>query len=114
MTTNILSKIAACATNKNLTLALNGAVFLNCFSHVILSKMREKPDLVHKLEQEPISTCVDVVVEGTMYSLAGLVVSNVFAPHTNILFNSIMLYSNYRQWCDGKNIIHIDSDEYYY
>lgn len=113
MSSRISSMIAKNTIKSNFIRALDFAIFLNCFTYVILFKMRQKPNLLKEIEKDPISTCADVTIEGTMFSLAGLVVSNIFPPQSNILFNGFLLYVNYTKWKYGKGIFddyHDNSD----
>lgn len=109
MSSKISSVVARNSTRSNFIRALDGAIFLNCFMYVILSKIRGKSNYLKEIEKDPVGTCTEVTIEGAMYSLAGLMISNIFPPQSNILFNGFMLYANYTKWKYGKGFF----DDYY-
>lgn len=77
---------------------------INCFSYATLYYVYKNADsheniltrTIQKLINNPFESIFSMILDGTIYSIGGSILSNFYPYYSSILFNGFMMFVNYR------------------
>jgi len=92
---NISFEISPMTTITNFYEMSDFITLINCFSFIFLSMLRNNSLKSRLLTIGCARFSLEFISKGIAYSVYGLVFSNLIPPATNIMFNSIHIYTNF-------------------
>lgn len=86
-------------TTSNITNMMNIVACANSMAWVFLYYYYGDKDMVKNFFETPFSSSLKLIWNCVIYGWAGKFVSNISPPYSNLIFNGILGYVNYKMFC---------------
>lgn len=70
----------------------------NCFVFACLSRYHTNPFTRQDMHKKPFITSFNIIFEGCLYSMCGMIISGIYQPFSAIIFNGILSFANYQMF----------------